>query len=173
MSSIVIYYSRKGENYWAGSVRDIDKGNTERVAEFVQEAVGADIFEVRTVKQYPADYYQCIDEARAELRQGARPELVDIPDVSAYDTIFLGYPNWWGTMPMCMCTLVEALAEDDGLVGKRICPFCTNEGSGLGSSIGDLTKIAAGATVERGLSITGNRAARSRTEVARWARELA
>lgn len=173
MASIVIYYSRRGENYWAGSVRNLAKGNTERVAEFVQEAVGADIFEVRTVKEYAADYYQCIDEAKEELEEGARPELVELPDVSGYDTIFLGYPNWWGTMPMCMYTLVEGLARDGGLEGKRICPFCTNEGSGLGSSVRELERMATGATVERGLSVTGNRAAESRAEVARWAKDLA
>lgn len=173
MASIIIYYSRTGENYWAGGVKNISKGNTERVAEFVQEAVGGDLFEVRTVKEYAADYYQCIDEAKAELQQGARPEVVEIPDVSGYDTIFLGYPNWWGTMPMCMYTVIDALAAGGGLEGKRICPFCTNEGSGLGGSVKELKKIATGATVEKGLSITGNRAAQSQAEAARWAKSLA
>lgn len=172
MANIIIYYSRTGENYWAGGVKDISKGNTERVAEFIQQAVGGDLFEVRTVKEYPADYYPCIDEAKAELRQHARPAVVAIPDVAGYDTIFMGYPNWWGTMPMCMYTLVEALAKDGGLEGKRICPFCTNEGSGLGGSVRELKKIATGATVERGLSITGHRAAESRDETAQWAKAL-
>ena len=173
MANIIIYYSRTGENYWAGSVKNISKGNTERVAEFVQEAVGGDLFEVRTVKEYAADYYQCIDEAKAELQSHARPEVVEVPDVSGYDTIFLGYPNWWGTMPMCMYTLVEALAENGGLEGKRICPFCTNEGSGLGGSVKELKKIAAGATVENGLSVIGNRAEQAQAETARWAKALA
>lgn len=173
MASIVIYYSRKGENYWAGSVRNLAKGNTERVAEFIQEAVGADLFEVQTVKEYAADYYQCIDEAKAELEENARPELVEQPDVSDYGTIFLGYPNWWGTMPMCLYSLIEELAQGGGLDGKRICPFCTNEGSGLGNSIRELEKVATGARIEKGLSITGNRAEQSQTEVARWAKALA
>ena len=173
MANIIIYYSRTGENYWAGGVKNISKGNTERVAEFIRDAVGGDLFEVRTVKDYPADYYQCIDEAKAELQAGERPEVEEVPDVNGYDTIFLGYPNWWGTMPMCMYTVIEALAAEGTLEGKRICPFCTNEGSGLGGAVKELKKIAKGATVEKGLAITGNRAAQSQSEAATWAKSLA
>lgn len=170
MAAIVIYYSRKGENYWAGSIRSIAKGNTERVAEYVAEATGADLFEVETVEDYPADYYQCTDVAKAELREHARPAVREMPDVSAYDTIFLGYPNWWGTMPMCLYTVIEELAAQGALEGKRICPFCTNEGSGLGGSVRELAKIAKGATIVQGLSITGSQAERSQAEATRWAR---
>ena len=170
MASIVIYYSRKGENYWAGGVRSIEKGNTERVAEFVAEAVGADLFELRTVKEYPADYYDCIDEAKAELNANERPEVAEhLEDLDGYDTIFLGYPNWWGTCPMCVFTFLEHY----DLSGKRIVPFCTNEGSGLGSSERDLKRICAGATVERGLSITGHQSAQSHDKAAAWATQFA
>ena len=75
MANLIVYFSRKGENYWAGSVKDLAKGNTERVAEFVQEVVGGDLFEIETVKEYAADYYECIDDAKAELQADARPEV--------------------------------------------------------------------------------------------------
>ena len=144
MKNLIVYYSRKGENYWAGGVRNLEKGNTERVAEFVQEAVGGDLFEIETVKEYAADYYQCIDEAKAELQADARPEIKRcLEDVGLslddYDTIFLGYPNWWGTCPMCVFTFLERY----DLAGKRIIPFCTNEGSGMGGSEKHLKKICA------------------------------
>jgi flavodoxin len=174
MANLIAYYSRKGENYWAGSVKNLSKGNTERVAEFVQQAVGGDLFEIETVKDYAADYHTCIEEAKAELKTSARPELKRyLEDVGLsiddYDTIFLGYPNWWGTCPMCVFTFLEHY----DLAGKRIVPFCTNEGSGMGGSEKHLKKVCAGATVERGLSITGNQAPSSQGKVAAWAKKFA
>ena len=73
--NLIIYYSRKGQNYWNGSIKNLDKGNTEIVAEFIQKSVGGDLFEIETVKEYSADYYECIDDAKQELNSGARPEL--------------------------------------------------------------------------------------------------
>lgn len=91
---LIVYYSRKGQNYWNGSVKNITKGNTERVAEFIQEAVGGDLFEIDTVKPYDEDYYVCIEEAKKELHEGARPELKRYPDnLDAYDSIFVGFPK--------------------------------------------------------------------------------
>lgn len=163
--TLIVYYSRKGENYVNGSIRNLSKGNTEVIAEMIADLTDGDLFEVETVKTYPADYYACIDEAKAELRQGARPELKAYPDsLDGYDTIFVGYPNWWGTMPMAMFTFLEHYDWS----GKKICPFCTNEGSGMGSSERDLKKVCAGAAVEKGLSIHGAEAARSRDRVEAW-----
>lgn len=163
--TLIVYYSRKGENYVNGSIRNLSKGNTEVIAEMIADLTGGDLFEVETVKTYPADYYACIDEAKAELHQGARPELKAYPDsLDGYDTIFVGYPNWWGTMPMAMFTFLEHYDWS----GKTICPFCTNEGSGMGSSERDLKKVCAGAAVEKGLSIHGAEAAQSRDRVEAW-----
>ena len=93
MANLIVYYSRKGENYWNGSIRNLSKGNTEQVAEFIQEAVGGDLFEVRTVREYNKDYYVCIEEAKQELHAQARPELEKyLESVDKYDTIFVGYP---------------------------------------------------------------------------------
>ncbi|MDE6000793.1 MAG: flavodoxin, partial [Clostridia bacterium] len=80
MANLIAYYSRKGENYWQGSIKNLEKGNTEVAAEFIQKAVGGDLFEIKTVKQYAADYYACIDEAQKELRDNARPELISFPE---------------------------------------------------------------------------------------------
>lgn len=163
--TLIVYYSRKGENYVNGSIQNLSKGNTEVIAEMIADLTGGDLFEVETVKTYPADYYACIDEAKAELRQGARPELKAYPDsLDGYDTIFVGYPNWWGTMPMCVYTFLERF----DLTGKKIVPFCTNEGSGMGSSERDLKKVCAGATVEKSLSIHGAEAVQSRDRVETW-----
>lgn len=91
---LIVYYSRKGENYWNGSIKTLEKGNTEIVAEMIGKLTGGQLFEVDTVKTYPADYYACIDEAKEELRSGARPEVKAYAEnMDEYDTIFVGYPN--------------------------------------------------------------------------------
>jgi len=174
MANLIVYYSRKGQNYWNGSIVDLAKGNTERVAEFVQEAVGGDLFEIETVKAYDASYMKCIDEAKAELQADARPEVARYLEdaglsMDDYDTIFLGYPNWWGTCPMCVFTFLERY----DLAGKRIVPFCTNEGSGMGGSEKHLKKLFPQATIEKGLSITGSQAAQSQAKVVAWAKKFA
>ena len=95
--ALIVYYSRKGENYWNGSIKNLEKGNTEIVAEMIAEQTGGDLFEVETVKEYPADYYACIEEAKAELREKARPELKGYVDnLARYDTVFLGYTKLVG-----------------------------------------------------------------------------
>ena len=168
MSNLIIYYSRTGENYVNGSIRSLPKGNTERVAEFIQRAVGGELFQIRTVKTYDADYYKCIAEAKEELHANARPELREyLTDVSGYDTIFVGYPNWWGTCPMAVFSLLERL----DLPGKHIAPFCTNEGSGMGTSEKDIRRLCPGAKLKRGLSITGGEAANSEGRLKRWLSE--
>ena len=167
MANLIVYYSRKGQNYWNGSIKDLKKGNTEIVAEFIQKAVGGELFEVDTVKPYSSDYYECIEESKKELRENARPQIKGyIGDISGYDRIFVGYPNWWGQMPMCMCTFLEHY----DLTGKKIVPFCTNEGSGMGSSERQLKQVCKGADVVSGLSVHGAEAAQSEAKVAAWAK---
>ena len=167
MSNIlIIYYSRKGQNYWAGSIRNLAKGNTEAAAEFIQKATGGDLFEIDTVKPYAEDYTECINLAKAELRAKARPDIKSFVDsIDQYDTIFVGYPNWWGTMPMCMFTFLEHY----DLSGKKIVPFCTNEGSGMGASEKDLKKLCPAAQILPGLSITGNRVYEMEKQIEAWA----
>lgn len=168
MATLIIYYSRRGENYWNGTIKNLAKGNTEIAAEFIKNAVGGDLFEVQTVREYAKDYYACIDEAQRELRARARPPIKAFPeDIDRYDNIFIGYPNWWGTMPMAMFTLLEHF----DWAGRKIIPFCTNEGSGMGSSERDLAKACPGATIARGLSIHGAETLRSEKKIADWAKK--
>ncbi len=152
MSSLVIYFSRSGENYFGGELKNIEKGNTEVVAEYIKELDGADLFKVEPANEYPADYMKCIDVAKKEQQADARPEIKEtLTDISVYDTIYIGFPNWWGTLPMPMFTQLEELDFTD----KIVKPFVTHEGSGFGSSQKDLKKLCAGAEIRNGLSIPG------------------
>ena len=166
--NLILYYSRKGENYVNGSVRNLTKGNTEIVAEFIEKAVGGDLFEIDTVKTYAKDYYECIDDAKAELREHARPELKKyIEDISEYDNIFVCGPCWWGTYPMAVFSQLERLNFN----GKKVIPLMTHEGSGLGGSVRDLQKICKGASFGEGLAVHGADAAKSEKTVASWAKK--
>ena len=169
MANILIaYYSRKGQNYWNGSIKNLAKGNTEIVAEMIQKTVGGDLFEIETVKEYPDDYTECTEVAKEELRVKARPELKKMPEsIDAYDVIFLGYPCWWGTMPMGVYTFLEHFS----FAGKKIVPFCTHEGSRMGGSVSQIKKTAPGAVVLEGLPVHGAEAAEAEDEVAAWAKK--
>lgn len=165
MASIVIYFSRSGENYFGGVLKKIEKGNTEVIAEYIQEIDGADLFKVEATNDYPEDYMECIDVAKKELEKDARPEIKETLDsIDAYDTIYIGFPNWWGTLPMVMFTQLEAL----DFSGKIVKPFVTHEGSGFGSSLRDLDKLCAGAEIKKGLSIPGANVSGAKDMVSAW-----
>ena len=168
-NNLILYYSRKGENYWNGKIKNIAKGNTEIVAEFIQEAVGGDLFEVDTVKPYAEDYYECIEEAKRELYANERPELKEYLDsIDEYDNIFVCGPCWWGTFPMAIFTQLEKL----DFSGKKVMAVMTHEGSGLGDCESDLKKLCAGATFGRGLAVHGADASKSERTVASWAKKV-
>ena len=167
--NLIIYYSRTGENYWNGKVKSIDKGNTEIVAEYIQKAVGGDLFQVETVKSYAADYYKCTEEAQAELRNQARPELKNyLASLDGYDNVFVCGPCWWGTFPMAIFSLLERL----DWTGKKVMAVMTHEGSGLGSCESDLERICKGATFGKGVSVHGAEAARAERGVEAWAKKV-
>lgn len=167
-NNLIIYYSRKGLNYWNGTIKNIAKGNTEIVAEFIQKAVGGDLFEVETVKPYAKDYYICVEEAKKELEENRRPELKSyLEDISKYDNVFVCGPCWWGTFPMAIFTQLEKL----DFTGKKIIPVMTHEGSGLGRCESDLKKILPGATFGKGLAVHGSDALNSESVIAAWAKK--
>lgn len=170
MSKILIaYYSRKGENYFRGTIKSVAKGNTEFVAEFIQKKVGGDMFEIDTVKNYPDDYTECTNVAKDELRNKVRPELKKyLDDISSYDTIFLGYPCWWGNCPMAVFTFLEHY----DFSGKKIIAFTTHEGSGFGGSISQIKKSCPNSDVIKGLEIHGSSAANSEKEIVNWLENL-
>ena len=168
MANILIaFFSRADENYFGGAMRYVKVGNTEIVVEGMKEKTDADIFKIEMKEPYSPVYMTRIDEAKRDLRSNARPELVSYPEsTDEYDTVILAYPNYWGTFPMAVATFLEKY----DLSGKTILPLCTNEGSGMGSSERDIAKSAPGATVKKGLSITGSRAAESKEAVRKWLR---
>lgn len=166
--NLIIYYSRRGENYVNGNIVKLERGNTEIVAEFIRKAVGGDLFELETVKTYDADYNVCIDEAKKELHENARPELKNCLDnIDEYDNVFVCGPCWWGTYPMAVFTQLEKL----NWRGKKVLPVMTHEGSGLGNCEGDLKKICIGATLGSGLAVKGADVSESENIVAEWAKE--
>ena len=166
MSNILIaYFSHAGQNYMAGNIESIPVGNTEVVARLVAKETHGDLFEIASARPYADDYHECVAEARRELAENARPELAEaLPDIANYDTVVLGYPNWCGTMPMPVYTFLESL----DFSGKKILPFCTNEGSGLSDTEREIATACPGATVAPGLSITGHRVADCGAQLTRW-----
>ena len=168
MSTLVAYYSRAGQNYGNGGVIDLPKGNTEVLAEAIAADLGADLFKIETVEPYPTDYFATTDQAKRELRENARPAIQGpLPNMEGVDAIVLGYPNWWGTMPMAVKTFLDGC----DLTGVTIAPLCTNEGSGLGNSMGDLRRTYPAANVVEGLSVRGTDAARSTGRAISWAKK--
>ena len=163
--TLIAYFSRADENYFAGAMRYVKIGNTEIVVNKMKEMIDADIFKIEMKNPYSPVYMTCIEEAKKDLRAKARPELVSLPEsVDAYDTIVLGYPNYWGTMPMAVYTFLEAF----DFTGKTILPLCTNEGSGMGSSEREIKKTCPGAVVKNGLPVTGSNAVSSEGSVRHW-----
>ncbi len=165
MAKLVAFYSRAGENYFGGSRKYIEVGNTEKIAKMIAEITGADLFKIEQKVPYAVDYNTCVEQAKKDLQTKARPELVHIPEnLDQYDEIYLGYPNYWGTMPMAVYTFLEMF----DFTGKKIYPFCTHEGSGLSSTENDIKSTARGAEVCKGLSIYGNRVDDARNIVEGW-----
>lgn len=166
MSSLIVFFSRKGENYVSGTIANLEFGNTQRVARMINVFIGGDMFEIEMLTPYSKIYNICTQEAQVDQRENARPQLASYPEsIDPYDTIYLGYPNYWGTMPMAVFSFLERY----DFTGKAIMPFCTHEGSGLGSSVDDIKKICPTATVNKGLAIHGSRIDHSKAEVKNWA----
>lgn len=158
--NLIIYFSRADENYAVGY---IDKGNTEYVAEFVQELTGAAMFKVEPAVPYAKDYRTCIKEAKQRI--GNAPIKEKLTDISAYDSVFIMSPIYWGTYAPEIETALEGL----DFSGKTVRVICTHEGSGLASMPSDVKKLCKGANVDmNGLSIKGSQAKNSRQKVAEW-----
>jgi flavodoxin len=166
---LIAYFSRPGNNYVNGSIVNLPVGNTEIVAKMIQEMTKSDLFQIESVNAYPVDYTETTEVAQKELRAKARPKLTRHLDTFAsYNTIFLGYPNWWGTMPMPVYTFLE----EYNFSGKILAPFCTHEGSGLGHSVADIRKMCLQSTILDGLAIRGGEVKNAQGEVSGWLREI-
>ena len=144
-------------------------GNTEAVANFIYDAVGGDIVKLETETPYPSDYDELVDYAQEEQRESARPTLsTHIDNIDEYDTIFLGYPNWWGDMPMPIYTFLD---EYD-LSGKTIAPFITHGGSGLSGTPQNIKEEEPNATVTEGLAVSGSSSRNSQSTVNNWLSQI-
>lgn len=165
--TLIAYFSRKGFNYVKGGIIDLPVGNTEVVARKIQMLTGGGnaLFHIEPKKPYPIFYTEATAVAQNELRQNARPEILGkVEEMEKYQTVFLGYPNWWGTMPMAVFTFLESY----DFSGKTIVPFCTHEGSGLGSSERDIHNICPAARLLPGLAIRGSEAGEADALIKKW-----
>jgi len=148
--ALVVYFSHSGENYGVGTIQE---GNTQKVANEIARQTNATVFRIQTVQKYPADYHACTERAKNEQDTRARPALTArVENMDQYDVIYLGYPIWWGDMPMAVFTFIESY----NLSGKTIHPFATHEGSGMGRTETSLKKALPNATVTDGLAIKGH-----------------
>lgn len=153
---LIVYYSR------TGSTRD--------VASQVHARVGGDLFELKTTHSYRAAYRATTEQAKREQEEGFRPVLATrVADMNAYDTVFIGFPNWWGTLPMAFFSFLEQYP----LAGKTVIPFCTHEGSGFGRSLEDIRARCGNARILDGLALRGGGVERVandsvRKEIAQW-----
>ena len=160
--SIVIFFSHAGDNYCVGNIK---VGNTKIVADYISEITGADQFEIVTHKYDGMAYTPLINLAKEEANRGELPPYEgSAPDLSQYDTVFIGGPIWWGTYPQVMFTLFR----DINLDGKTVIPFTTHEGSGLASTVSDVKKSFPNANVQKGWSIYGHEVRSGRAKVEKW-----
>lgn len=147
---LIAYYSRTG--------------TTREVANQIQQRAGGDLFELKTVHSYPKEYRPTTHQAKREQQENFRPQLTaEVQNINAYDTVFIGFPNWWGSMPMAFFTFLERYS----LAGKTVIPFCTHEGSSLGGSVGDIRTLCPKSTILQGLALRGGGVSNVQTESAR------
>lgn len=167
---LVAYFSRGDENY---SVGNVTKGNTQKIAEYIAEQIGAETYHIETVVPYPADYDGCKDRAEAEKNDNARPEIIgNVENMDEYDIVFLGYPIWWGEMPMAVYTFLESY----DFSGKVIIPFNTHEGSGNAGTNAKIKAALPSSEVLSSLVIRGSIAQKLSTDtqkdIRNWLAEL-
>ena len=169
MATLIAFYSRAGENYFGGAYRRISVGNTEKAAKMLADLTGGELYKIEQTQPYSEDYQTCITEAKNDLQKKARPQVRNLLDhLNDYDEIYLGYPNYWGTMPMAVYTFLE----NYDFTGKTIHPFCTHEGSGLSHTVQDIQKAAPGAVVTKGLAIHGSNVDDAEKAIEKWVQEV-
>ena len=167
--ALIVYFSRTGENYNVGNV---EVGNTAIMASYMKEYLNADSFEIVPVNKYPDSYDECLSVATKEKEEDARPAIESkLDDISKYNTIFIGYPIWWGEIPQIVYTFME---EYD-LSGKTIIPFNTHEGSGSAGTYSTIkNKLTKSNVNTNGLALQGKvaRTDKGKEETINWLKEL-
>lgn len=174
---LIAYFSMpepSGDSAVAGASRVVEAGdvlgNTQFVAQKIGEETGGELFQIETVQSYPSDHDELTEYADNEKRQNARPELkTHIADMEQYDIIYIGYPNWWGDMPMPVYSFLEEYQMD----GKIIVPFSTHGGSGFSATISTISGLQPNATViDSALTISRNSVSDAQQEIKNWVKEL-
>lgn len=167
--TLVAVFSLAGEQYGVGV---IEKGNTAIIAEMMVETTGADLFSIEAVTPYPATYDGLLEISRQENQSDTRPEISGtVENMEQYDTVFIGYPIWWGDMP----AIVKGFLESYDFTGKTVIPFCTHGGSGLANTESAIAGLT-GAEMRKGLAVSGTTAQNdqdaARTAVTGWLEEV-
>lgn len=169
MSGIIAFYSRAGENYVSGEIKTLTVGNTEAAAYALQRMINADLFKIEPHIPYSQDYSECLNQAKTDQLRKARPELVCCPpNFERYDILYLGFPNYCGTMPMPVFSFLEQCHFS----GKVIRVFCTHEGDGFGHSIEDIRQLYPDSVIEAGPAIRGVSISQAQTEMKHWIQSM-
>ncbi|MBQ9660941.1 MAG: flavodoxin [Bacteroidales bacterium] len=168
-NALVVYFSLSGPTYTSDGIVQLEKGNTQRFAEIIGEATGAELFRIERDTPYPDDFEAVCAVSEQELKDGIRPALKADIDTKPYDVIYVGWPCWCDTMPMC----VLAFLESHNLSGKTIVPFTTHEGSGFGNGLEDLKKACPGATIAEGMELPGHEVKDARDRILAWLAQTA
>ena len=152
-ATLIVYFSRTGENYNVGNV---EVGNTAMLASYIKEYLKCDSFEIVPMDKYPENYDECTELASKEKEDNARPKIDGkIDNFDSYKTVFIGYPIWWGDLPMIMYTFLEEYDLD----GKTVIPFNTHEGSGNAGTYDTIKEKLPSANVNtQGLALDGKTA---------------
>ncbi|MDT8899711.1 flavodoxin [Anaeroselena agilis] len=144
-------------------------GNTRRIADHIHESVGGTIFEIQSEVPYPNDYNAIVEQAKKEIRAGHKPALkTKVDNIEAYDTVFVGSPNWWSTIAPPVATF---LSEYD-LLGKTVVPFCTHGGGGAGRIFTDIAALCPQATVLNGLEVYGDGGGNAKATISQWLHKI-
>lgn len=168
--NLIVYFSHSGMTYMPSGFVDMKEGNTAQMARKIQAIVGGDMLRIEAVKPYPHDYDECCDVAKVEHDRDQRPAIsTKVPaNLAQYDTVYVGYPIWWGTFPMPVFTFLEQC----DLSGKTVVPFSTNEGSGWGVSLSDIAKCCPKSNIAEGLELRGHAVASSDAAIASWLKRI-
>lgn len=162
---LITYFSRAGENYMSDGIREIKIGNTKIIAEYLHDILKCDIYEIESDYKYPTKYNDCVKVAQDDLINHKKMDILNIPkNIDDYDVIFLGFPNFWGTIPMPVYWFLKAIKTE----GKTIYPFCTSEGSGFSNSLKDIGLLCPKATIKDGLPLRGSDANISKPFIEKW-----
>lgn len=168
MKILVAFFSRAGENYFAGQYKVVDVGNTELAVNQICDFIPADRFKIEMAEPYSADYKTCVAQSVRDFKSGARPALKStLPSIAQYDAVILAYPCYCGTAPMAVFSFLEQF----DWTGKTLLPLCTNEGSGMGRSEADLRKSCSGASIAKGLPIIGGSVSDAGEAIKTWLAE--